>query len=121
MAYFAQLNDENIIEQVIAISNDVVPDPAPDNEQLGIDYIVNTLGLAGTWLQTSYHGKFRYNYAAVGGTYDANADAFIGPKPYESWIINETNYTWEAPVPRPTEPGVYYWNESTQSWESFDE
>jgi hypothetical protein len=116
MAYFAQLNENNIVTQVISISNDIVPDPAPDNEQLGIDYIVDTLGLAGTWLQTSYHGNIRYNYACIDGTYDSEADAFIGPKPYNSWILNTTTYTWEAPTPKPTEPGIYQWDENSQSW-----
>jgi hypothetical protein len=79
MAYFAQIDKTNTVTQVIAIANDVVPDPAPENENLGQDFIANTLGLPGTWLQTSYHGNFRGTYAGIGYTYDATLDEFVAP------------------------------------------
>jgi len=79
MAHFAQLNDENIVQQVIVISDDVAPDPAPDNEQQGQAFIANVLGLAGEWKQTSYNGNFRGRYAGVGYTYDSAADEFVPP------------------------------------------
>ena len=121
MAYFAELDDENCVIQVISISNDVCPDPAPDNEQLGIHYIVDTLGLVGTWRQTSFHSSFRKNYASIGGTYSPDLDAFIGPQPYPSWILNETSCQWQAPVPLPNESGVYAWDEQSKSWERLGE
>lgn len=80
MAYFAQLDDNNIVQQVISISNDVCPDPAPDNEQAGQEFIANTLKLGGTWLQTSYHANFRGKYAGIGDTYDAELDQFVSPQ-----------------------------------------
>jgi hypothetical protein len=79
MAYFAQLNSENTVTQVISISNEIVPDPSPDNEQLGIDYIVNTLKLDGVWKQTSFNATFRSLFAGVGFTYDEDTDTFVAP------------------------------------------
>jgi hypothetical protein len=79
MAHFAQLNDNNIVQQVIVISNDVVPDPAPANEQAGVDFIVDVLKLGGTWKQTSYSGSFRSKYAGIGDLYDPALDIFTSP------------------------------------------
>lgn len=79
MAHFAKLNDSNIVQQVIVISNDVVPDPAPANEQAGVDFIVDVLKLGGTWKQTSYSGSFRSKYAAIGDLYDPALDIFTSP------------------------------------------
>lgn len=79
MAHFAQLNDQNIVMRVIVIDNQFVPDPAPQNEQAGIDFITKTLKLDGTWKQTSYHGKFRSKYAAIGDIYDTSNDEFVTP------------------------------------------
>lgn len=80
----------------------------------------------GQWIQTSYntHGgvhslggtPLRMNYASVGGTYDAVKDAFIPPKPYESWTLNESTCLWEAPVPMPDDGAVYLWDEQNASW-----
>ncbi len=116
MAYFAQLDDDGIVVQVISISNDICPDPAPENEQVGIDFIANTLKLSGTWKQTSYNANFRSNYAGIGYTYDAARDAFIAPQPLPSWVLNESTCRWEAPVPYPTDGGQYWWNEDMTSW-----
>ena len=79
MAHFAQLNDQNIVQQVIVISDSVVPDPAPDNEAEGQAFIADVLGLAGTWKQTSYNGNFRGVYAGIGYTYDPDLDEFVPP------------------------------------------
>jgi len=79
MAHFAQLNDDNIVQQVIVIANELVSDPAPDNEQSGIDFIANTLKLGGVWKQTSYNNNFRGTYAGIGYTYDAVNDVFVAP------------------------------------------
>lgn len=79
MAHFAQLNDQNIVQQVIVISNDVCPDPAPDNEAQGQAFIADVLGLPGTWLQTSYNRNFRGMYAGIGSLYDADLDEFVPP------------------------------------------
>jgi hypothetical protein len=79
MAHFAQLNDQNIVQQVIVISDDAAPDPAPNNEQQGQAFIADVLGLAGDWKQTSYNGNFRGRYAGIGFTYDPDADEFVPP------------------------------------------
>ena len=78
MAHFARI-DNNVVRQVIVISDDNAPDPAPNNEAAGQQFINNVLGLAGTWLQTSYNGNFRGAYAGVGYTYDSVADVFVAP------------------------------------------
>jgi hypothetical protein len=84
MAHFAQLDDNNIVQQVIVISDDVVPDPAPDNEQAGVDFITNVLSLSGVWKQTSYNANFRGKYAGIGDRYDADLDEFVAPTIEES-------------------------------------
>jgi hypothetical protein len=78
MAHFAQVQN-NSVKRVIVISNDVCPDPAPDNEAQGQQFIADVLGLSGTWLQTSYHGNFRGVYAGPGYTYDPAIDEFVAP------------------------------------------
>ena len=116
MAYFAQL-ENNIVQQVISISNNDAPDPAPTNsEPLGQAFIANVLKLGGTWKQTSYNGTFRKHYAGIGYTYDDVLDAFIPPKPYPSWLLNTETCNWEAPVPYPNDGKSYYWDEETQQW-----
>ena len=79
MAHFARVNDGNIVQEVIVISNDDCPDPAPDNEAAGQAFIADVLGLSGTWLQTSYNGNFRGTYAGLGHIYDPVADEFVAP------------------------------------------
>jgi hypothetical protein len=78
MAYFAKINN-NVVEQVIVISNDRCPDPAPTNESLGQAFIRDVLKLEGVWLQTSYNNNFRGTYAGIGYTYDSDQDQFIPP------------------------------------------
>ena len=96
MSYFAKINNE-IVEKVIVA------------EQNFIDI------QEGTWVQTSYNGNFRKNYAGIGYTYDETRDAFYTPQPYPSWTLNETTCQWEAPTPYPDE-GNYAWDEDTLSW-----
>jgi hypothetical protein len=79
MAHFARLDDDNIVREVIVISDDDCPDPAPDNEAVGQAFIADVLGLSGTWLQTSYNGNFRGTYAGIGYTYDPATDEFVPP------------------------------------------
>lgn len=74
----------------------------------------------GDWLETSYNGSIRKNFAGIGFTYDKDRDAFISPKPFASWILNEDTCNWEAPVPYPADSNEYTWNEETQSWELID-
>ena len=79
MAHFARIDDNNVVREVIVISDDVAPDPAPDNEAQGQAFIADVLGLAGTWKQTSYNGNFRGTYAGIGYTYDSDLDEFVPP------------------------------------------
>lgn len=116
MAYFAQINDNGTVLQVISISNDDAPDPAPTNsEPLGQAFIADTLGLPGTFVQTSYHGSFRRRYAGIGWRYDADRDAFIEPQLFPSWTL-DANHDWQPPTPIPPDEGYWYWDEESLSW-----
>lgn len=119
MAHFAQL-ENNIVKQVIVVSNqDILDENGQESEQKGIDFCSNLLG--GTWKQTSYNAKIRKNYAGIGYTYDEGRDAFIPPKPYNSWLLDETTCQWKAPVDYPTDGKRYTWNEEKTSWDAVTE
>ena len=128
MAYFAKIGNGNIVEQVIVVNNSVITDEnGIEQEQLGIDFINSLYNTNDIWKKTSFntHGNvhrlggipFRKNYAGIGDTYDEQRDAFIPPKPYNSWILNENTCLWDAPIPKPQDNNVYDWNEETQSWD----
>ena len=115
MAYFAQIDGDGYVLQVISISNTDAPDPAPEHsEPLGQAFIAS-LGLDGEWRQTSYNGNFRKQYCGPGFRYDADADVFIAPQPYPSWTL-DANHDWQPPTPMPTEGGPWTWDEDTLSW-----
>jgi hypothetical protein len=122
MAYFAKLGTGNIVEQVISINNAVIIDAnGVEQEQLGVDFINKLYNTRDAWKQTSYNNNFRKNFAGIGYQYDQTRDAFIPPKPFNSWILNEDTCIWNAPVAEPTtvlEDNQYYsWNESIINWE----
>ena len=118
MAHFAKLGTGNIIEQVIVINNSVITDSdGNEQEQLGVDFINNLYGTRDVWKQTSYNGNIRKNFAGVGYSYDQTRDAFIPPKPFNSWTLNETTCRWEAPVAYPDDGKIYQWNETDQEWD----
>ena len=115
MAHFACL-ENNIVTKVIVVANqDILDEQGQESEQKGIDFCSNLLG--GTWKQTSYNGNIRKNYAGVGYTYDEGRDAFIPPKPYNSWLLDEDTCQWKAPVDYPTDDKRYTWNEETLAWD----
>ena len=124
MEHFAKINDSNIVTEVIVVSNDVAT-----SESAGVTFINNLYGTSDTWKQTSYNTlgnehslggtAFRKNYAGIGYTYDASNGAFIAPKPYNSWVLNDSTYLWEAPVDRPDDGKYYTWNESNLQWEEI--
>jgi hypothetical protein len=115
MAYFAQIDEDGIVVQVISVSNADAPDPAPDHsEPLGQAFIAS-LGLSGEWRQTSYNGNFRKSYAGIGSRYDADADVFIAPPLHPSWTL-DANHDWQPPTPMPTNGGPWLWDEDTLSW-----
>ncbi len=135
MAYFAKLNSENIVETVISINNAVITDSnGIEQEQLGVDFINQLYKTNDVWKKTSYNtrgGKyfnsdntlgdqsktFRKNYAGIGYNYDQTRDAFIPPKPYNSWVLNESTCLWNAPIAYPTDGKIYTWNEEILNWE----
>jgi hypothetical protein len=122
MSHFAQIDNNNVVTRVIVAEQPVIDSGA--------------LGEPSTWLQTSYNTKggvhyapnsstpdgavaLRKNYAGKGFTYDKDRDAFISPKPFESWALNEDTCCWEPPVPYPADKKRYGWNENGQSWDKI--
>ena len=113
MAHFAKVSDGKVVQVIVA---------EPEFFQTFVDTS------PGEWIQTSYNTKggvhanggtpLRKNYAGIGYTYDRTRDAFIPPKPYASWTLDDSTCLWSAPTPMPTEGGPYVWNESTLSWEA---
>jgi hypothetical protein len=110
MSHFAELDENNIVIRVLVGDNNL------PNE--GYDWFIENLG--GTWVQTSYNANFRKNYAGLGFTYDSERDAFIPPKPFESWTLDEDTCLWQAPTPYPTDGFTYTWNEAELAWELRD-
>ena len=111
MSHFAKIED-GIVTQVIVVEQDVID--------------TGLFGDPSLWVQTSYNTRggvhitggtpLRKNYAGIGFTYDATRDAFIPPKPFPSWVLNETTCLWDAPVAIPTDGKIYDWNEEIVNW-----
>ena len=122
MAHFAKLGIGSKVERVEKVSNSIAL-----TEQAGVDFLNSLYKTNDVWVQTSYNTRggvhildgtpFRKNYAGIGFKYDQTRDAFILPKPYNSWILNETTCLWEAPVDYPTDNQLYDWNETNQNWQ----
>jgi hypothetical protein len=118
MAHFAKINLDNIVEQVIVVNNSVLLDENEvESESKGIEFLNSIFGYA-NWMQTSYNGSFRKQYAGVGYTYDSTKDKFIVPKPFNSWAL-DSNDDWQPPTPMPIDENFYSWNEETLSWDLF--
>ena len=109
MAHWAEIDENNVVLQVTVGDNN---DPNGDE---GYQWLIDNLG--GTWVKTSYNATIRKNFAGIGFTYDEERDAFIPPKTFNSWILNEETCNWEAPVPYPTDGFSYGWNEETLTWD----
>jgi len=130
MASFVKLNSENIVEQGISIHNNELLNNGIESEQKGINFCKSLFGQDTNWKQTSYNTQggihklggtpFRKNHAGIGFTYDQNRDAFIPPKPYNSWLLNEDTCQWQSPVPYPEDKKRYIWNEGNQTWDLFE-
>lgn len=118
MAHFAQLDDNNIVTQVIVIANEELLDNGVESEAKGIDFCKTLFGENTRWVQTSYNGNIRKNYAGIGYKYDSSFNAFFAPQPYPSWKLNYTNFQWEAPVPKleDTDEYFYRWSEINKEW-----
>lgn len=106
MAHAARINENNVVIDVI-----VVPDAQEDRIQ---EYLSNDLGLGGTWIRTSYNNRIRKQYAGIGFIYDPEADVFIAPQPYSSWVLND-NFDWQAPKEKPIGDN-WAWDEEKQEW-----
>jgi len=104
MSHFAKINN-NTVTEVLVAEKDFI-----NSGLVGDEFL---------WIQTSYNGNFRKNYAGVGYAYDKARDAFIPPTPYPSWTLVESTCQWEAPTAMPTN-GNYNWNEETLSWVSYE-
>jgi hypothetical protein len=120
MAYFAKIGLNSEVIDVLAVhNNELLNSDGVEQEQLGINFLTTLTGHS-SWVQTSYNHNIRKNYAGIGYTYDETRDAFIAPKPYSSWILNETTCKWEAPVDKPNDGKIYIWNEETTAWDIFE-
>ena len=120
MAHYAFLDENNIVTEVITGVDETVVKIDANNVEIG--------GSSEAWeiyygnlrnqicKRTSYNNNYRKNYAGIGYVYDEIRDAFIAPKPFESWILNEESCQWEAPIAYPSDKKNYFWNETTQEW-----
>ena len=105
MAHFAEIDEYNIVTRVLVFN-----DTYTDSDCTAL--------LGGNWIQTSYNNNIRKNYAGIGYTYDSNLDAFIAPKPFNSWVLDTDTCRWEAPIEQPE--GDYTWNEDKLSWDKIE-
>jgi len=125
MAHFAKLGVGNKVLTVEVVHNDIAT-----TEQAGIDFLNNLYGTNDIWKQTSYNTiggvhllggtPFRKNYASIGFKYNETKDAFIPPRPFNSWTLNEETCLWDSPIAYPTDGQRYKWNEDNQSWDLRD-
>jgi len=117
MAHFAKLDENNVVLEVHVVhNNELLDENGVEQEQRGIDFLINWSNGYLAWKQTSYNGTFRKNYAGIGYTYRADLDAFVPPQPFASWVLNEDRCLWDAPVPMPTDGQMYSWDEATTNW-----
>jgi hypothetical protein len=116
MAHFAKLNEDNTVIAVHSVNNEVITIDGIESEQVGIDFLSGLHGHS-LWKQTFYSGSSRKNYAGIGFFYNQELNAFIPPKPYNSWILNEETCIWEAPTPMPEDENIYIWDEESLSWQ----
>jgi len=118
MAHFAQLDDNNVVTQVIVVGNQQLLDEnGQEQEELGVAFCQQLFG--GNWKQTSYNNNMRVRYAGIGFSYNEELNAFIPPKPYPSWVLNNSTANWDAPKAKPSGELTgkkYYWDEPTLSW-----
>jgi len=121
MAHFAEIDSNNVVLRVIVVDNKDTSTPdGTEVESIGVAFCQRLFG--GNWKQTSYNGNKRKNYAGIGDTYNAGLDAFVPPKPFNSWVLNNDTAQWDAPTPMPSDAGTgeppkrYSWDEATTSW-----
>lgn len=108
MAHWAEIDENNLVIRV------TVGDNNDSNGDEGYQWLIDNLG--GTWVKTSYNATIRKNFAGVGFVYDQERDAFIAPKPFDSWNLHEETCQWSAPEPYPTDGKIYAWSEEETAW-----
>ena len=120
MAHFAELDANNVVLRVVVIGNADTSDAnGVEKEHIGAAFCEKLFG--GTWKQTSYNGNMRKRYAGIGYTFNEELDAFVAPKPFPSWVLNNTTAEWEAPVAMPVVEGKrFVWNEATGAWDEAE-
>lgn len=115
MAHFAQLDENNTVISVIVVHNNELLDKnGIEQESKGQEFCNSLFG--GIWKQTSYNATFRKHYTGFGYIYDEDLDAFISPKPYDSWVLDVDSCLWESPTPKPNDDKIYRWDEPTLAW-----
>lgn len=127
MSHFAELDSNNYVINVIFVKDEDFRKYIENEETEGIKYLQNIFGLHKRWVQTSYNTlmnqhrfdgiPLRGKYAEIGDKYDENKNLFIPPKPYNSWIFDETTCSWVSPIPKPKDENWYFWNEENLKWE----
>jgi hypothetical protein len=121
MAHFAKIGLNNIVTEVLVVANrETMDSNGVEHESIGVEFLKNLTGHE-TWIQTSYNGNIRKNYAGIGYTYDSQRDAFIPPQPYPSWTLVEETCNWTAPVLYPADGNMYQWDEATTNWIQVNE
>jgi hypothetical protein len=116
MAHFAELDNNNTVLRVIVVhNNELLDSTGQEQESKGKEFCFNLFG-GFNWVQTSYSASFRKNFAGIGYTYNSALDAFIPPKPFPSWTLNDQTAQWEPPVALPQDGETYVWNESLLLW-----
>jgi hypothetical protein len=139
MGYFAKIDENNFVIGVHSVSNQVFTINNIEDEKIAADFLNNLHNVNYVWKQTSYntHGgihyqadnntpsldqskAFRKNYAGIGYYYDSIRDAFIPPKPFPSWTLNEDSCLWQSPIPYPNDGKMYTWNEEIGNWEEIN-
>lgn len=115
MAHFAEVNSTGRVVRVLVVANAAITDASGnESEAAGVEFC-KTFAPNSQWVQTSYNGRIRKNFAGIGYTYDAVRDAFIPPKPYPSWVLDGATCRWQPPVPRPLS-GMHIWDEQSKQW-----
>lgn len=118
MAHFAKLDSKNIVTRIDVVANEVLHDSDGNEvEQNGIDFLRSFYNEPnGKWVQTSYNGNFRKNYAGVGYKWYVSKDGFVPPKPHNGWILNNTTCLWEPPTACPNDDNPYIWDDTNEEW-----
>ena len=119
MAHFAKLGVGNVVEQILVVHDNVLLVDGVETESKGVEFLNNLFGERTVWKQTSYNNNSRKYFAGIGDTYNQRLDAFIRPRPFESWTLNESTCKWDPPTPYPDDGKAYRWNETTKAWDEI--